>query len=176
MSFSLDLLQCSALEVAPKLLGSILIRGGVHLRITETEAYLEHDSAAHTYRGRTPRNEPMYGPSGHLYVYLCYGIHNLVNIVTGKTGLGEAVLIRAGKVVAGFDEAKKRRNGKLDCVGPGKVGQVLDLNVVHSGTPIGQHVELVSGSPPSTILTAPRVGIDYALPKDRTAKWRFIAS
>ena len=174
MSLCLDFLHASALEVAPNLVGKDLVCQGVRLRVLETEAYMENDTACHAHKGQTARNAPMFGPAGHLYVYLCYGIHQLVNIVTGPVGSGQAVLIRAGLVVDGFDIAKGRRRGRIECIGPGKVGQVLNLNVSHSGQPIGQTVELVDGMVPNDIRTSPRVGIDYAQPKDREAPWRFI--
>ena len=174
MSLCLDFLQASALQVAPKLIGKELFCHGVKLRVLETEAYMESDTACHAHKGQTARNAPMFGPSGHLYVYLCYGIHHLVNIVTGPQGSGQAVLIRAGLVVSGFETARDRRNGRIECIGPGKVGQVLNLNVSHSGQPIGQNIKLFDGISPQQILTVPRVGIDYAQPCDRDAPWRFI--
>ena len=78
--------------VARDLLGCVLVVGQVHLRIVETEAYIPGDSANHSYRGQTPRNAPMWGPPGHLYVYLCYGIHRLLNLVTEAEGRPAAVL------------------------------------------------------------------------------------
>ena len=174
MSFSLDFLHESALVAAPRLLGKELLCNGVRLRILETEAYLENDSACHAHKGRTARNAPMFGPPACLYVYLCYGIHQLVNIVTGPVGSGQAVLIRAGEVVEGVGEARIRRKGRLECIGPGKVGQVLALDVSYSGQALGKSVRLFEGRAPKSIGTAPRVGIDYAKPQDRDAPWRFI--
>ena len=88
-------------EVARDLIGRHVRRGRVTLRITEVEAYRgPTDSAAHTSMGRTPRNEPMWGDGGHSYVYLCYGLHNMLNIVTGR-GEGAAVLIRSAEPVVG---------------------------------------------------------------------------
>src|SRR6476646_9919401 len=85
-----------ALLVAEALLGMHLQRDGIVLRITEVEAYRHpNDSASHCRMGRTARNAPMWGPPGHAYVYLCYGIHCLLNLVTGQEGEGAAVLIRA---------------------------------------------------------------------------------
>ena len=174
MSFSLDFLHESALTAAPQLIGKDLFANGVRLRILETEAYMPHDTACHAHKGQTPRNAPMFGPAAHLYVYLCYGIHQLVNIVTGSEGSGQAVLIRAGMVQSGFDLARLRRKGRLECIGPGKVGQVLGLNVGDSGEALGDRIQLLEGCAPVSIVTMPRVGIDYAQPKDRDALWRFI--
>lgn len=108
-SFSQTCFNNSALVIAPWLLGKIVTSHGVSLQILETEAYLHNDTACHAYNGETPRNKPMFGPAGHLYIYLCYGIHNLVNIVTGNVGEAQAVLIRAGLVVGGHECAKGRR-------------------------------------------------------------------
>ncbi|MGW6500396.1 DNA-3-methyladenine glycosylase [Nonomuraea angiospora] len=98
-------------EVAPDLLGRVLVHGPVAVRLTEVEAYggPGEDPAAHTYRGKTPRNAVMFGPPGHLYVYFTYGMHFCANLVCLPEGFGSAVLLRAGEVVAGIDEARARR-------------------------------------------------------------------
>ncbi|MGW3345264.1 DNA-3-methyladenine glycosylase [Nonomuraea rubra] len=98
-------------EVAPDLLGRVLVHGPVAVRLTEVEAYggPGEDPAAHTYRGRTPRNAVMFGPPGHLYVYFTYGMHFCANLVCLPEGSGSAVLLRAGEVVAGEAEARARR-------------------------------------------------------------------
>ncbi|MEV0200449.1 DNA-3-methyladenine glycosylase [Nonomuraea sp. NPDC050691] len=100
-------------EVAPDLLGRVLVHGPVAVRLTEVEAYggPGEDPAAHTYRGRTPRNAVMFGPPGHLYVYFTYGMHFCANLVCLPEGHGSAVLLRAGEIVAGHDLARERRSG-----------------------------------------------------------------
>ncbi|MFI7420954.1 DNA-3-methyladenine glycosylase [Nonomuraea sp. NPDC049684] len=112
-------------EVAPDLLGRVLVHGPVAVRLTEVEAYggPGEDPAAHTYRGRTPRNAVMFGPPGHLYVYFTYGMHFCANLVCLPEGHGSAVLVRAGEIVAGLDEARTRRSpgiGRDGRDGPGR--------------------------------------------------------
>ena len=107
-------------EVAPDLLGRVLVHGPVAVRLTEVEAYggPGEDPAAHTYRGRTARNAVMFGPPGHLYVYFTYGMHFCANLVCLPEEFGSAVLLRAGEVVAQADLARWRRSGG----GPGDGG------------------------------------------------------
>ena len=170
----------SAPEVAPDLLGRFLVMpDGVVLRITETEAYTGNDTACHAHRGRTPRTAPLFGPPAHLYVYLCYGIHHLLNLVTDHDGTVGCVLIRAGTVVQGHDTVRTRRNGRLDLRGPGKVGQALGLDVSWTGRPLATTVPsaqlaVTQGTPSGAFYTTPRVGIDYAQPIDRDRLWRFV--
>lgn len=174
-----------ALAVARDLLGCVLVRGGVALRITETEAYRHpDDSASHCRAGRTPRNEPMWGPPGHAYVYLCYGMHSMLNLVTDEDGEGAAVLVRAAEVLEGAELVAARRGlapedaralrGTL-VAGPGKVGQALALAPSLSGQPLFREggLEVRGGEPPAEVLVGPRVGIEYALPADRAAPYRF---
>lgn len=166
------------LTVARDLLGKELRHGGVRLRITETEAYTQEDSACHAHRGRTKRSEVMFGPPGRAYVYLCYGIHQMLNIVTEAEGTAAAVLIRSCEPLAGLDLVRERRGGKSGPVlltGPGKVGAALALDTDWTGHPLygGGGLEAHDGPEPSRTLAGPRVGIDYADPVDRDAPWRF---
>ena len=168
-----------ALLVARDLLGKLLVRDSVALRITEVEAYRwPGDTANHCRAGRTPRNAAMWGPPGHAYVYLCYGMHNMLNLVTDREGEGAAVLIRAGEPVAGLPELLARRKATCErpalLTGPGKIGQALGLDAGWSFHPLFEPGGLcVRDAPPvPAILAGPRVGIDYASPADRAAPWR----
>ncbi|QGU06127.1 3-methyladenine DNA glycosylase [Corynebacterium occultum] len=127
--------------VAPQLLGCVLTHAGVSIRLTEVEAYLgAEDPAAHTHRGRTERNAAMFGPGGHMYVYLSYGIHRAGNIVCAPEGIGQGCLLRAGEVVAG-EEIAYRRRGEVPFArlaqGPGNLGQALDLQLEDNHSPVG---------------------------------------
>ncbi len=169
-----------SLLVARDLLGKLLARDGVVLRITEVEAYrFPDDTANHCRVGRTERNAAMWGPPGHAYVYLCYGLHNMLNLVTNREGEGAAVLIRSCEPVAGLPLIQRRRNMASDrsvlLTGPGKIGQALGLDSLWCHHPLFVPGGLtVHDAPPvKAALAGPRVGIDYAQPADRVAPWRF---
>jgi len=166
--------------VARALLGQLLVREEVTLRITEVEAYGgSGDSASHARHGRTARNAPMWGPPGRAYLYFCYGMHWMLNVVTGPEGDASAVLIRGAEVVAGMDSVLIRRKvakaTPLLCAGPGKVAQALGLDKAFDGhdllSPGG--LELRPGTPPALILAGPRLGIGFATPEDQARPWRF---
>ena len=186
-------------SVAQKLLGRYLIRRfqGTLLagRIVETEAYIGRcDKACHAYRGRTARTEVMFGAPGHAYVYLIYGMHHCLNLVTEPEGDAAAVLLRAVDVCAGQDTAARLRFGKpfaaLSPVqkrsltnGPGKLCQGFaitrsdngadltgeELFVCDSLADVGLPVQPV---PPEHLCIGPRVGVDYA-EEARDFPWRF---
>jgi DNA-3-methyladenine glycosylase len=140
-----------ALAVAADLLGARLQRGGVSLRITEVEAYRwPGDTANHGRHGRTERNAPLWGPPGTVYIYLCYGVHHLLNLVTGADGEAAAVLVRACEPLAGL--------------------RTLGWNGHAVHAPGG--LEVHRGPPPERVLRGPRIGVDYASPEDRAAPWR----
>lgn len=166
------------LEVAVDLLGKHVRHGPVTLRITEVEAYrFPGDTANHCRFGQTARNAPMWGPPGRAYVYLCYGMHRMLNLVTDATGCGAAVLVRACEPVAGLEEVRARRAGKLGPVlltGPGKVGSALALDTSFSGHTLFEPggLELLAAEPARELLIGPRVGVDYADPEHRDAPWR----
>jgi len=166
--------------VARALLGMLLVRDGVSLRITEVEAYGgSGDSASHARHGRTARNEPMWGPSGRAYLYFCYGVHWMLNVVTGPEGEASAVLIRGAEVVSGLDTVLARRHAARAtpqlCAGPGKVAQALGLDRVFGGHDLlaAGGLELRPGPPPSRILAGPRLGIAFATAEDQARPWRF---
>jgi DNA-3-methyladenine glycosylase len=166
-------------QVARALLGCRLVRDGVVLAITEVEAYAgPEDSASHARFGQTDRNAPMWGPAGHAYVYLCYGIHNMLNVSADVEGRAAAVLIRACEPVAGLDRIIERRGGKSGpslLAGPGKVGAALQLDTSWSGHRLYRPggLSLHPGDPPSGVLVGPRVGIEFADAADRRRAWRF---
>jgi len=168
-----------ALAVARDVLGMLLRRGGVVLRITEAEAYRwPDDSACHARHGRTARNAPLWGPPGTTYVYLCYGVHQMLNLVTGPEGEAAAVLVRACEPVRGLAAVRRRRGGRDGPVlltGPGKVGAALALDSGWSGHRLYRAggLELRRGARVEEVLAGPRVGVDYARPADRAAPWRF---
>ena len=109
-------LSASTIEqTAPMLLGAVLRHGKVAVRLTEVEAYGgENDPGSHAARGRTQRNAAMFGPPGHLYVYLIYGMHCCANVVYGPDGEASAVLVRAGEIIDGIELARRRRPGVKD--------------------------------------------------------------
>ncbi|MBI4913567.1 MAG: DNA-3-methyladenine glycosylase [Acidobacteria bacterium] len=168
-------------EVARALLGCCLWREGVALRITEVEAYGgPEDSASHGRHGRTARNAPMWTEGGRVYMYLCYGIHRMLNIVTGEPGRCGAVLVRAAEPVAGLERVLGRRRMQEArpalLAGPGRVAQALDLDLGFSGQALFEAggLELREGWPPMRIAAGPRVGVDFASPADRRRRWRFV--
>ncbi|EPS71646.1 hypothetical protein M569_03116 [Genlisea aurea] len=178
-TLSPDFYQIDALDLAPRLLGKYLRRDQVVLQITEVEAYRADDSACHSRFGVTARTAPLFGPGGHAYVYLCYGLHTMLNVVADKEGVGSAVLVRACAPVRGLDVIQQRRGSTSDrpvlLNGPGKVGQALGLSTDWSSHPLFTPggLELLDGPEPEEVLAGPRVGIDYALPRDVDAMWRF---
>jgi DNA-3-methyladenine glycosylase len=168
-------------EVGPDLLGRILVRkvGDGRLltaRIVEAEAYQEDDPASHSFRGRTNRTEVMFGPPGHAYVYFTYGMHHCMNVVTGSTGEGSAVLLRAAEPLEGLEEMARRRgtnDPRALCSGPGRLCQALGIDRAENGLDLvrGRLLWLLEGAPvaPSTISVGPRVGITSGTERP----WRF---
>lgn len=167
MRLTADFFGRDVLEVAPDLVGKIIVRrldDGTELRerIAETEAYRgEEDKGCHASKGRTPRTEVLYGRSGSIYVYLCYGMHWLMNVITGETDQPQGVLIRAGEV----------HNG------PAKLTKYLQVDGSFNGGDFSTSDKIWiedDGFRPE-IKTAPRVGIDYAGDYWKSIEWRYIA-
>jgi DNA-3-methyladenine glycosylase len=122
--------------VAPDLRGATLLCAGVGGTIVEVEAYHHTDPAAHSFRGRTPRNAVMFGPAGRVYVYRSYGIHWCMNFVCEPAGSASAVLIRALAPTAGLAAMRARRGDAAErrlCAGPGNVCQALGVTHAHDG-------------------------------------------
>ena len=167
MKLAAEFFHRGALDVARDLVGKVIVRrlsDGTLLseRISETEAYCgEEDKACHASKGRTNRNEILYGESGFIYVYLCYGMHWLMNVITGEKDMPQGVLIRAGEVHDG----------------PAKLTKYLQVNGDFNKRKIYDDSEIWIDDDGfrSEIVTAPRVGIDYAGEYWRDIEWRFIA-
>ena len=175
-SADLSLLERPALEVAPLLLGAVVRRDGVAVRLTEVEAYMgEDDPGSHAGRGSTPRSEVMFGPAGRLYVYFTYGMHHCANVVCGPEGTASAVLLRAGEVIEGLDEARKRRGTKVDrelARGPARLCSALGIRLLDNRTDLTEGPTTLTLSDPvdaEQVSAGPRVGLRLAA--DRP--WRF---
>jgi DNA-3-methyladenine glycosylase len=194
-----------SVEVAPDLLGCVLEHetadGLVAVELTEVEAYAgRSDPASHAYRGKTARNAVMFGPPGHAYVYFTYGMHFCVNVVClGEEGSASAVLLRAGRVIAGEELACARRTRGTTAIaprdlarGPARLCQALGIDRSQNGADMvsaGSPLRMLSGAgnparsavpapgdgtlilpvTPSRIVTGPRVGVRSAT----EIPWRF---
>jgi DNA-3-methyladenine glycosylase len=169
--------------VAPKLLNKLLVTAdGRAGRIIEVEAYDgANDPASHAYRGLTPRNTVMFGPPGHLYVYLSYGVHWCANIVCGPPGTASAVLLRALEPVSGLGAmraarwSEQRRQIDRDlCRGPGRLCQALGIDHSFDGTDLTTSASRLwladDGTPPPVPQATPRIGISVAQERE----WRFV--
>jgi DNA-3-methyladenine glycosylase len=160
-------------EVAPDLIGVTLLVDGVGGRIVEVEAYDQEDPASHGYRGRTARNQAMFGPPGHAYVYRSYGIHWCLNLVCAAEGVAEAVLVRALEPTVGLEEQRRRRgvnDERALCSGPGKLCQALGITREHDGLPLDvPPFRLVERDRTPEIATGPRIGITRAT----ELSWRY---
>lgn len=148
--------------VAYELLGKLIVRQRDGLnqqigRIIETEAYLgPHDLAAHSAKGLTARTKVMFGPAGHAYVYLIYGLHHCLNVVTQAEGQASAVLIRALEPISGID---------LPCHGPGRLCKALNITRELNGCDLNGPDLWLADAPAiahEDIIYGPRIGIDYA--------------
>lgn len=148
------------LEVARDLVGKVLVHQDQRLRISETEAYCgENDTACHASKGRTKRTEVMYAKAGTVYIYLCYGMHWMLNIVTGEENQPEAVLIRAC----------------AEAPGPGRLTKALGITGTQNRSSVVDSPELwiEDDGFQCEIATDKRVGIGYASQEDQDRLWRF---
>ena len=147
--------------VARELVGKVIVRGETRLRISETEVYWgERDTACHASKGKTKRAEVLWADAGTIYVYLCYGMHWLLNIVTGDENDPQAVLIRAC----------------VEAPGPGKLTKALGITGEYNRRSILETPDLwiEDDGFRCRLETASRVGIGYASPEDQARLWRFV--
>ena len=154
--------------------------------ITETEAYGGvEDAACHAHLNRrTTRTEIMFAPGGAAYVYFCYGIHRMFNIVTGPPGSPMAVLVRAVKITAGHELVRQRRKGIAEkdwSSGPGRVCTALGIELHHNRHDllVGERIWIEDRSvkvPAREVKRTPRIGVDYAGPVWALKPWRFVWS
>ncbi len=162
-------------KVARDLIGCRLFYDGCGGTIVETESYERDDPACHAYVGLTKRTEVLFGPAGRAYVYLSYGIHNLLNFVAEPDGQAAAVLIRALEPTAGLEEMQSRRGARPDadlCSGPGKLTEALGVGLDANGTDLGIDPFLIlprEDGWKGRVVTGSRIGITKAVERP----WRF---
>lgn len=173
-----QLVDRPSFEAAPLLLGCILERQinghKIRVKIVETEAYDQTDTASHSYKGRTERTEIMFGEPGHLYVYFTYGMHYCCNVVTDKEGIGSAVLIRAVEPLEGeeYMEELRSASGIQLSNGPAKLCQALAIDKRLNGHDLSQgFLKLIPQDPieKDKITQTKRIGISQA----KDVLWRF---
>jgi DNA-3-methyladenine glycosylase len=176
-------LRADVEQIARELLGKVLVTnwGGAFTsgRIVETEAYAgEIDNASHASKGRTPRTEVIFGTGGTAYVYLCYGIHQMFNIVTNVAGIPHAILIRGVEPMEGtaimLQRTGKKKVDETLTRGPGNVGKAFGFHTSQCGfSLVGEELYIADDGfkiKPSMIGTSPRIGVDYA---GDHADWHF---
>lgn len=181
-------LQADVVTVAKQLLGKTLVTnfGGdlTAVRITETEAYCgATDRACHAFANkRTNRTEVMFGTGGRAYVYLCYGVHHLFNIVTNVEGIADAVLIRAAQPLIGIETMLLRRGfiavKPTLTAGPGSLSKALGITTVNNSNPLyGDEIWLEDAPELKTTdyVATTRIGVEYA-GEDALLPWRFFDS
>jgi DNA-3-methyladenine glycosylase len=160
-------------EVAPDLIGAVLLFDGVGGRIVELEAYDQTDPAAHSFRGPTRRNAVMFGPPGYAYVYRSYGIHWCLNLVCEPAGSAGAVLIRALQPTEGLPVMRRRRgvtDERLLCSGPGRLCEALRITAAHNGLALdAPPFALFARTGRVEVVVGPRIGITKAVEKP----WRY---
>ena len=156
-----DFFHRHALQVAPELVGKLLVCNRKTLRISETEAYCgESDTACHAHKGRTKRTEVLYTDAGTVYIYLCYGIHWLMNVITGDIDDPQGVLIRAC----------------VEAPGPGRLTKALGITGARNraNATASEEIYFADDGFRCEIETGKRVGIGYAAQEDQDKPWRFI--
>lgn len=161
MKLGKEFFRQSATIVAPALIGKTLHYKGQEYMIIETECYFgEEDTACHAYKGRTKRTELLYAEGGIIYMYLCYGIHSMLNFVTGEENHPEGVLIR----------------GLEGLSGPGKLTKSIGITMALHGEDLtsSDDIWLEDTGAPCEYEMAPRIGIGYASPEDQAKLWRYI--
>ena len=166
--------SATTLELAQRIVGCEIAVGDKRALITETEAYLGvSDRACHAYGGRrTRRTETMFQAPGTLYVYLCYGIHQLLNFVCQEEGVPEAILIRAVQPLFAHEKTGNPHK-PISANGPGKLTRMLGVGKAMNGTALGQDMRLYDRDVTTIeLLAGPRVGVDYAGP-DAALPYRF---
>lgn len=177
----------NVVQIARELLGKVLVTKieGLHTagRIVETEAYLANgDAANHAYNGRrTTRNESMYAGPGTLYMYICYGMHQMANVVTNKAGIPDAVLLRAVEPLTGMDSMQQRTGKKVGDTtltrGPGNTAKALGLHRQHDGLLLRSTAVYIADDGfvlPATLLgISGRIGIEGAGPEAVAMPYRF---
>jgi DNA-3-methyladenine glycosylase len=173
-----DFFARSVLDVARDLVGCALMVDGVGGVIVETEAYRADEPACHAYVGLTARTEPLFGPPGHAYVYLSYGVHSLLNAVAEPEGQAAAALIRAIEPRWGLEAMRARRglhDERLLCSGPGKLTQALGVGLELNRHSLLEPPFRIHAPDPEwsahTVSVAPRIGITRAV----DLPWRYCA-
>lgn len=171
-------LAIDAVSAARRLLGCEFMRQldgqTIRVKIVETEAYDQTDAASHSYKGKTPRTDIMFGPAGHLYVYFTYGMHYCMNVVVGEEGYGAAVLIRAVEPLEGgyLLEERRQKHGVDVTNGPAKLCQALGIDKGMNGHNLARlPLQLVMRPAlnDNDIVATERIGISQA----KDTPWRF---
>jgi DNA-3-methyladenine glycosylase len=169
--------------IARQLLGKILVTkinnevtSGI---IVETEAYSDRERGSHAFRGMTKRNEVMFDRGGKAYIYLCYGVHEMFNVVTNDAGKADAILIRALEPLKGIETMLERMNTNSPTritSGPGKLAKALGIDRKLNGEKLTMNKIWIEDKgfkiKPSDVIRSPRIGIDYA-GEDALLSWRF---
>ncbi|MCW5937638.1 MAG: DNA-3-methyladenine glycosylase [Fimbriimonadaceae bacterium] len=166
-------------EAAPHLLGAILRLHECSARIVEVEAYAgERDPGSHAWRGRTPRNQVMYGPPGYTYVYFTYGNHWMLNVTAAPAGVASALLIRAAQPLTGLESMRARRpKAKTDkdlLSGPGKLAAAFGIDSrFYAVDLLGEGPLVLEPGPPiARVVTDVRVGLSAG--RGESTPWRFL--